>query len=250
MIINKRKLHIAELKVWFDKNQIITNKQLVSFYQTFEPDVKETTVNWRIYNLVQMGILTRVGRGKYMLGNKYFYIPNIPNKIKTLNKKIKKQYPFTELCLWTTALYNEFMLHQPGKFFLIVEVEEDATEAIFYFMKKNKYSVFLEPDKNILNKYIPDEKETWIIKSFVSEAPTQNISGIPFPTIEKLLVDAFCDRLILNAQQGEERDRIFKGAYEKYAIKEDTMVRYANRRRKKEEFIDYLSQLSLLRQKI
>jgi hypothetical protein len=140
------------------------------------------------------------------------------------------------------------MLHQPGKFFLIVEVEKDATESVFFFMRQNKYSVFLEPTKELLSRYLLNEKETWIVKSLVSEAPTENISGIQSTTIEKLLVDLFCDTVILDAQQGSERDTIFKNVFEKYTVNENKMLRYADRRRKKKEFNEYLNRISKFRQ--
>ncbi len=191
-----------------------------------------------------MGVLTRVGRGKFILGKNKIYIPDIPSKLKLLDNKLKKEYPFLNYCLWTSALFNEFMLHQPGKFFLVVEVEKDAAESVFFFMRKNKYSVFLEPTKELLNRYIPDEKETWIVKSLVSEAPVQNVSEIQTTTIEKLLIDLFCDTVILDAQQGKERDRIFKEVYGKYTVNENKMLRYADRRRKKKEFNQYLNSIS------
>lgn len=198
--------------------------------------------------MVKTGILTRVGRGKFLIGNRKNYIPEIQAKLKTLNNKIIKQFPFLDYCLWSSSFYNEFMHHQPGKFYLIVEVEKDATESIFFFMKENKYSVFLDPTKELLNRYVPDEKETWIVKSLVTEAPTQNINGIQTTTIEKLLVDLFCDTLILNAQQGAERDIIFDNAILKYTVNENRMLRYANRRRKKVELSNYLKTIAKLRQ--
>ena len=248
--INNTKLHISQIVGWFEKGQIFDNKQIASFYQSIEPKINESTVNWRIYSLVQLGILTRVGRGKFNLGKKKDFIPNIPLKLKTLNNKLKKEYPFLNYCLWTSALFNEFMLHQPGKFFLIVEVEKDTTESVFYFMRENKYSVFLEPTKELLNRYVTDEKETWIVKSLVSEAPVQNISGIQSTTIEKLLVDLFCDTVILDAQQGSERDRVFKEVLKKYTVNENKMLRYADRRRKKKEFNQYLNKISKFRQQV
>lgn len=198
--------------------------------------------------MVQTGILTRVGRGKFLLGNKTRYIPEINTKLKTLNNKIKRQFPFLDYCLWSSALLNEFMLHQPGKFYLIVEVEKEAMESVFFFMKENKYSVFIDPTKELLNRYIPDEKETWIVKSLVTEAPVQNISGIQTTTIEKLLVDLFCDAVILDAQQGSEKERIFKEAFKKYAVNENRMLRYADRRRKKKAISDYIDTLANIRQ--
>ena len=140
------------------------------------------------------------------------------------------------------------MLHQPGKFYFIVEVENDAADSVFYLLKKYKYSVFLKPTKELLNRYLPDDKEVWIIKSLVSESPVQNIKGIQTTTLEKLLVDLFTDTDILDAQQGTEKDRIFAEALEKYIVNENKMLRYAARRRKKEQIDNYLNKVSIIRQ--
>jgi hypothetical protein len=198
--------------------------------------------------LVQMGILTRVGRGKYIVGQEKKYIPEVSKSFKTLNKKIKSQFPFLDCCIWSTSVFNEFMLHQPFKFYNLVEVDKEATESVFFFMKESKYSVFIEPDLDTLYKYVPEEKETWIVKSLVTEAPVQEISGIKTITIEKMLVDLFCDPITYNTQQGSEMERIFKEAFDKYSINENTMLRYADRRRKKKELDGYLNKVSNLRQ--
>jgi hypothetical protein len=33
------------------------------------------------------------------------------------------------------------MLHQPGRFYTLVEVEKDAIENVFYSLKENKHNV-------------------------------------------------------------------------------------------------------------
>ena len=139
------------------------------------------------------------------------------------------------------------MLHQPGRFYILVEVDKEAMESVFFFLKDNKYSVFLEPDPEIIYHYIPDEKETLIVKSLITEAPTQEISKITTITIEKMLVDLFCDPVTFNAQQGSEKNRIFEEAFEKYTINENTMLRYANRRGKKKDLNEYLDTVSKFR---
>ncbi len=132
------------------------------------------------------------------------------------------------------------MIQQPGRFYLMVEVEKDAVQSVFFFLKEARYSVFIEPTKEIIEKYIPDEKETLIVKSLVTEAPLQKIEGINMVTIEKMLVDIFCDKIIFSAQQGSEMRTIFKEALNKYTVNENRMLRYADRRRRKERFSDYL----------
>ena len=195
-----------------------------------------------------MGALNRIGRGKFILGKRKIYVPDITNKVKTVYHKLKKNFPYLNICLWNTSAFNEFMQHQPGRFYLLVEVEKDALESVFFFMKQNKYSVFLEPTRELYNRYIPDEKETWIVKSLVSEAPTQNVQGVETTTLEKMLVDIFSDAVTFDAQQGSEMKNIYREAYSKYAINENKMLRYADRRRKRESFNEFLNIVSEFRQ--
>jgi hypothetical protein len=69
-------------------------------------------------------------------------------------------------------------------------------------------------------------------------------------TIEKMLVDIFSDETTFAAQQGGEMQTIFKNAFEKYTINENKMLRYADRRGKKEAFNNYLNKVSKFRQQI
>ena len=186
-----------------------------------------------------MGVLTRIGRGKFAVGTGKIFIPDFTNKLKTINSKLKKEFPFLEICLWNTSAFNEFMIHQPGRFYILVEVEKDAAQSVFFSLKEAKYSVFIEPTKDLIEKYIPDEKETLIVKPLVTEAPLQKIDGVNTVTLEKMLVDIFCDEVIFSAQHGSEMRTIFKEAISKYAVNENRMLRYANRRRKKESFTKY-----------
>jgi hypothetical protein len=227
---------------------MFSSADLMEFYRTFEPEVKKTTVNWRIYNLVQEGILNRVGRGKFSLGKGDAYIPEISNKLNSVYKKMKSHFPFLTVCLWSTSVLDEFMLHQPARYYQLIEVDKDAMESVFYYLKERNYSVFMEPSEQLIRRYMIDEKEPWIVKSLVSEAPIQLVNGFPTVTIEKLLVDIFCDPVIFNAQQGSEMNQIFGEAFEKYSISESKMLRYASRRRKKKELDNYLNKTSKYRQ--
>jgi len=137
------------------------------------------------------------------------------------------------------------MQHQPGRYFLLVETDKEITNSVFYFLREIKKSVFIEPTKDILEKYIVNEKEVVVIKSLISEAPTQNINEVETATIEKMLVDIFCDDVIFSAQQGTEKRIIFKEAFTKYTINQSKMLRYADRRRKKEQLIQFIKEIQI-----
>lgn len=142
------------------------------------------------------------------------------------------------------------MIHQPGRFYTLVEAEKETIESVFYFVKDIHKNVFIDPTFDIISRYASAEKESIIIKSLVSEAPMQNVQGVQTITIEKMLVDIFCDKIIFAAQQGNEMQTIFKNAFEKYTINENKMLRYANRRRKKEAFNNYIDKVSNFRQQL
>ncbi|PKP19535.1 MAG: hypothetical protein CVU05_11150 [Bacteroidetes bacterium HGW-Bacteroidetes-21] len=175
-------------------------------------------------------------------------MPEISSKIKSIHSKLKKEFPYSRICIWNTSSFNEFMIHQPGRFYILIEVDKDAAQSIFFYLKEHKFSVFIEPTRDLIEKYLPDEKETIIVKSLVTEAPLQTIGRINSPTIEKMLVDIFCDDIIFAAQQGSEMRTIFKEALNKYTVNESRMMRYADRRRKKKSFREYLNSIPNLRQ--
>lgn len=245
--IANEKLHIAKLQTHFKGKNAFGNRDILQFYKGLEPNVKATTVNWRVYNLVQSGVLSRIGRGIFTLGEGNNFVPQINANLKKTYSKLHKQFPYLKICVWHTSVLNELMLHQPGRFYTLVEVEKDAMENVFYFLKENKSNVFLDPSADILSRYASGEKEITIVKSLVSEAPMQYVNGVQTITIEKMLVDIFSDETIFASQQGGEMQTIFKNGFEKYTVNESKMLRYADRRRKKESFDKYLNKVSKYR---
>ncbi len=245
LIIRDKKLHIDQLEERFNKANYFTTKDISEFYLSLDPLVKKTTINWRVYALVQKGILTRIGRGKFCLGSNNIFLPELNRKEKVIYDKLRSEFPFVQICVWNTKILNEFMQHQPGNFQIIVEVEKEVAQSVFYFLKELNYPVFIKPTEEILEKYLPTDKEAIIIKSLVSESPLQENGNIRTVTIEKLLVDIFSDTIIFSAQQGAELRTIFQEAFNKYTVNHSKMLRYASRRRKKENFQEYLSTIQI-----
>lgn len=247
-VIAANRLNIEQLQEHFKESDTFETADIFSFYRRSEQNVISSTLNWRIYALVQNGVLERVSKGKFKLGTGKFWQPEISSKTISLHKRLKNDFPFLKICIWNTSVINEFMIHQPYRFYQIVEVEKEATETVFFSLKDAKFQVVIEPTHDLIEKYISAEKETIIVKPLVSEAPLQIIHGISSPTIEKLLVDIFCDDIIFAAQQGSEMRTIFDEAINKYSVYRDRLLRYANRRGKKEIIGKYLDSIPNSRQ--
>ena len=201
-----------------------------------------------MYTLIQTGILNRIGRGRFILGEGKKYAPDISPKMKAIHTKLTKEFPYLTMCIWSTSSLNEFMVHHPSRFLLLIEVEKEATQSVFYFLKESNYSVIIEPTIDLMDKYLPNERETLIVKPLVSEAPFLNVKNINTASLEKMLVDIYCDNIIFSSQQGAEMRTIFMEALNKYSVNQNRMLRYADRRRKKISFNHYLNSIINVRQ--
>src|SRR5690606_29462709 len=200
-------------------------------------------INVYLSRLKKEGIIKNPSRGVYALKGKKIYQPTIDNKLKRLHNKIKKEYPFAEFCIWDTKWLNEFMRHQPFKFYTVLEFDKDVTESVFYTLKELGKQVFIEPDAETFDLYISNSEDVIILKHLISEAPLQEIEKTVVPTVEKLLVDMTIDTKMYAAQQSEI-EFIYENVFEKYEVNKNKMKRYAYRRNRENE-VENLTNLTL-----
>lgn len=87
---------------------VFTTKDILSFYRETEPSIPSSTVNWRVYSLVNLGVLLRIGKGKFKLGQGSLYIPELDNRIIKISKTVKEKFPFIQYCIWGSSSIIEF----------------------------------------------------------------------------------------------------------------------------------------------
>jgi hypothetical protein len=244
-------LHIPELQLKFKGDNIISFEEIKQFYQNIGPDIKDTTLKTRINRLIKQGIVSRVGRGRYILGQEKKFIPYIDETIKNIAKKIDAEFPELKFCIGHTSWLSSFMIHQPARHYIIIEPESDSdqrtlySETIFRFLQNNYKHVFHKPDSKTVQNYVSEYNDSIIVLPLVSEAPVQKHDNIIIPTIEKILVDIFCDENIFAAQQGNEKAVIFNEVFKQYTINTSKLLRYAARRTKRAEMENYLKLLNI-----
>jgi hypothetical protein len=92
--ISTTKLHIDTFKSKFENIESISVNDIFSFYQKYNSKVKKTTINWRIFTLVDKGFIQRIGIGKYKLGKQKEFRPVVSKEIQNLYLKLKEAFPF------------------------------------------------------------------------------------------------------------------------------------------------------------
>ena len=124
------------LSQYFINMVSFTTTDIYNFFSKTQPDIKKNTVNWRIYHLVQQGVLQKIGRGVYAFGKEKPFIPILSEKYQVVSSVLKKQFPLITYSLWHTDVLKEFSHHIPGINFFLVEVQQDAIDSVYYTLKE------------------------------------------------------------------------------------------------------------------
>jgi len=226
-----KKLEIENFKQYFEQKELVTFQDIVTFYHANEPSVPRTTINWRIYKLVQIGVLKRVGKGLYQLGKSKIFIPIINNKMQKIETFLKNTFPFATYCQWDLSQINSFLHHLINFNVLFVDVEKDVVDSAYNALREKFTKVMA-----VQNLYdgLSNFKDYIIVRPLVSEAPIQKTGKIHTAMLEKMLVDLAVDKEFM-LFQGSEIYTIFESAFEQYTINQNTLLRYASRKNKREE---------------
>ena len=225
---------------YFEEGKSLSRERLMKAILSDFPYWKESTINVYLSKLKKRGIIKNPSRGVYSLENRETFHPKIDASLLKIYKKIQREYPYINFCVWNTKWLSDVMRHQPFKQYQIIEIEKDAAEQVFNKLNETIKNVFLNPNAEIFERYIYNVEDAVIIKLLVSEAPLDKVNKVTIPTLEKLLVDMLIDIDIFGAQQGEI-EFIYNRAFSEYQLNINKMKRYAlrrNRENKVEELIN------------
>lgn len=231
-----------ELQKTFPPNELFSRDDLLYFYRLYEPELDEEVLGWRIFDLRRKGIIAPVKKGIYrLIGQKQFFEPDLDEKILRIGKILETPFNHSFFSIWNTSWLNEFTELQTVKTMIVLDVDKSSAEAIFYHLRdEGLKNVFFKPDETVLDKYISELTDSIIVKPIVSRAPVKKINNISVATLEKILVDLFCDEKLYVAFQGSQLKKIYYAAIEKYSIDFSKLLNYARRRNREEELKRFL----------
>lgn len=254
----KDNLYLIELKNFFSNRKYLRKSDLRNFYQNKYEVLEEKTFRRILYALERDNIIIGKDTGIYILSKaspthpQKKFVPTFTTEVRSISDSIRETFPYTKYLIWETRILYDFMLHQPGQSLKILETEEEAVESIFNFLQ-NQFTgkVFLDPDQEILEKYVFRAAESLIVSAMIKRLPSQQVNSIPCPKLEKILVDIFTDKNKFHIFQGQELVNIYKTAFQNYKISERTLFWYAERRKvhkKLQAFIRQNTDIQLIKQ--
>lgn len=236
----------SQLRNQLQSGKHISREDLFAFYKQFEPDLKQATFRWRIHDLKQKKLITVASKNTFATTFQPVFQPTLKRSEEKIFSQLQKAFDGLRMCVWSTEALHEFMLHLPNRSMTILEVEKEALNAVYHFLKDQKFTVFLQPNRRELQRYVFDSKSPIILLPLITKAPLSKSGKTISVSLEKMVVDLFCEKDIYEAFQGAELAHIINNACSKYAIDTTRLLNYAERRRRRFQLLDFLNEKTSL----
>jgi hypothetical protein len=228
------------IKKQFSTQTIITSKELVLFLSSLFPELSTKTIPWKINQLKAENLIYQTGRGIYTFDFKPEFNPEVSLKSKRVYNKIKL-FVFTELVVWDTEMLDLIIEKENEKRATFLSIQKDELNDLFNQMQTMSKPVYLEPNHEIIQRYILPQNDVFLLHPLISETPLQLNGDYIMPTLEGVLVNAWLLSENYLKPLGYSIEEIFESAFRKYNVNKNKLLRYASRRDQRKE-IDQLIQ--------
>ncbi|MBB4804364.1 hypothetical protein HNP37_004451 [Flavobacterium nitrogenifigens] len=213
----------------FSKQSTITSKELVSFLSNLLPDLTTNTIVWKINQLKSEHFIYQSGRGTYTFDFKPEFNIEINLKTKRVYNKTKTFIP-SQLVAWDTEMLDSIIEKENNKRAVFLLAQKDHLTELFNQMQLFSKPAFLEPNHEIIQRYILPQNDVILLYPLISETPTQNNGDYTLLTLEGILVNAWLLSENYLKPIGYSIEEIFKCAFKKYNVNKNKLLRYATRR--------------------
>ena len=225
------------------KKQTFSRDDIYNVAVSVEPEFSHTDIRNLLEKLLASKLIVRVGRNQYQKKSKaeiYDYHPLYSDKAKLVINAVLERYPLVDFRVWELSFLNEFVNHQIAHNKIFVEVENDICDFLYQDLaEKFQDAVLLKPSSEEIYRYGKDDGI--IVLKLISEAPKGKNSKYEM-SLEKLIVDMFSNKLMKDFVSRGDYPLMLDEMFSKYSIDQITLFRYAKRRNKASEIIDFLKQ--------
>lgn len=222
------------IKEQFSRQTIITSKELVLFLSTLFPDLSTNTISWKINQLKAENLIYQAGRGLYTFDFKPEFNPEVNLKTKRIYNKTKS-FVSSELVVWDTEMLDLIVENENEKRATFLLVQKDELTELFNQMQSMSKPVYLEPNHEIIQRYILPQSDVILLYPLISETPMQANGDYILPTLEGVLVNAWLLSENYLKPLGYSIKEIFESAFKKYNVNKNKLLRYAARRDQRKE---------------
>ena len=199
--------------------------------------IKTRAVDLQIGRLIASGILIRKRPGEYQLAKNNLpeFVLQLSETEREIYQKLKLQFPFLDMCIWSPRVLTSFMLHVPNVGYTFVDVEKDGMEAVFHALQNMNLgrNILIAPTARECERYLTGS-DAIVVRQLIGQSPLTDVDGCVVPRIEKILVDAVGDNELFYTSDSEIY-YIFEDVCNRVNVNKSKLMRYASRRNRKEQ---------------
>lgn len=234
---------VLAIKKQFSAQTIITSKELVLFLSSLFPELSNKTIPWKINQLKAENLIYQTGRGVYTFDFKPEFNPEVSLKSKRVYNKTKS-FISSELVVWDTEMLDLIIERENEKRTTFLSIQKDELNDLFDQMQSLSKPVYLEPNHEIIQRYILPQNDVILLYPLISETPLQLNGDYIVPTLEGVLVNAWLLSENYLKPLGYTIEEIFKNAFEKYNVNKNKLLRYAARRDQRKEIEQLIQKIN------
>jgi len=219
---------------------IFSRAELYDEIEESRGDLSEANFKKILQKLLTSGELLRVGRNAYSVAaGRKNYVYEYSSVSRKVAEYMEQNNPYLDFVIMELVQLNEFVNHQIAHNMYFLYVEGDYGEYIFDSLKSMfPGKVLLYPDEQTFHRYWCED--VIVIERLVSQAPKDR--RMKWHTrVEKLMVDMLADPLLKSTVSESEYPSIYEGIFDKYAVDESSLLRYAGRRGVKAGLLDFIA---------
>lgn len=179
---------------------------------------------------VKAGRFLRVARDRYVADSSGLvrYSWNYSDEARHIVSEIRAETNDLRISVFEIRQLNEFVNHLYGQNAIFVSVADHAADFVFSGLQEAHVGrILLRPSADEFYRYQVDGSV--VLLDMPTEAPGCSRSRWQCG-IEKWVVDLFAETLLKNMVSPSELPNVLNGAFEKYAVNESALFRYAKRR--------------------
>ena len=233
-----------ETSIKLEPGKSYTRRELMSALSSDANVLKESSFQWKLGENLKSGSLIKTGYNEYRIPNDTAisaYMPQYSEVSANIINFLSDTYPYVSFSVFETVLMNEFLNHLIAQNTIFVQTEKDSASFVFRSLQEAGYqNVMYKPSAK--DRALYWTKDCIIVTDMISEAPLSR-QHPHFITLEKMLVDMYCDKFIAGTYSNAEFPYVLRQASERYLLDRTKMLRYARRRNKEKELRSILAEI-------
>ncbi len=232
---------VNRLRSYFKNRRTVSVEDIRQYFRRDRPKLDEEALKQKITELEQAGILQRSHTGQFTFREELAFRPVAEAHYNELTHYLNDQYEGL-YCFTATQWVNEISTQNRPERAVIVEVDASKLAEAYRAMRELGVGEVYRLDDSQKKK---DLKIDWagepaVLKPLVEGAPVQQVDEVWVPTLEKLLVDLYCDPELFPGIEHREMISIFDNAFHLYQIDYDRLQAYAKKRRQLDQLESFL----------